>query len=218
MMYQEEEYLQISGIQHFAFCKRQWALIHVEKQWFENLRTVEGEIMHQRAHDSTLKEVRGNTVIVRGANVASSTLGVSGQCDVVEYHKDEHGITLAQMEGRWLPYPVEYKRGKEKEINADRLQLCCQAMCLEEMLCCDIPEGSLYYGETRKREVVLFSNELRQEVKDMLTQMHQMMQRGSTPKVRTGKHCKACSLADCCLPELTTVRTVSDYIAAALKE
>ena len=217
-MYQEEDYLQISGIQHFSFCKRQWALIHIEKQWSENLRTVEGEIMHRRAHDSSLKEVRGNTVVVHGTNVASPTLGVSGQCDVVEYHKNENGITLSRMEGKWMPYPVEYKRGKVKEINADRLQLCCQAMCLEEMLCCDIPEGSLYYGETRKRDVVQFSNELRQEVKDMLTQMHQMMKRGYTPKVKTGNHCKACSLSDCCLPELISVRTVSDYIAAALKE
>lgn len=217
-MYPEEDYLQISGLQHFVFCQRQWALIHIEKQWFDNLRTVEGEMMHKRAHDSSIKEMRGETLSVHAVQVSSSILGVSGECDVVEYHRDEKGITLAGYLGLWQPYPVEYKRGKSKETNADRLQLCCQAMCLEEMLCCTVDSGALFYGETKKREKVVFSKEMRADVKEKLLLMHRLMERGHTPKVKTGKHCYACSLKDICLPVLNKVKTVSDYISSAMEE
>lgn len=217
-MYPEEDYLQISGLQHFVFCQRQWALIHIEKQWSDNLRTVEGEMMHKRAHDSSIKEMRGDTLSVHAVQVSSSILGVSGECDVVEYHRDEKGITLAGHPGLWQPYPVEYKRGKIKETNADRLQLCCQAMCLEEMLCCTVDSGALFYGEIKKREKVVFSEEMRADVKEKLLLMHRLMERGHTPKVKTGKHCYACSLKDICLPVLNKVKTVSDYISSAMEE
>ena len=217
-MYPEEDYLQISGLQHFVFCQRQWALIHIEKQWSDNLRTVEGEMMHKRAHDSSIKEMRGDTLSVHAVQVSSSILGVSGECDVVEYHRDEKGITLAGHPGLWQPYPVEYKRGKIKETNADRLQLCCQAMCLEEMLCCTVDSGALFYGETKKREKVVFSKKMRADVKEKLLLMHRLMERGHTPKVKTGKHCYACSLKDLCLPVLNKVKTVSDYISSAMEE
>ncbi len=217
-MYPEEDYLQISGLQHFVFCQRQWALIHIEKQWFDNLRTVEGEMMHKRAHDSSIKEMRGETLSVHAVQVSSSILGVSGECDVVEYHRDDKGITLAGHLGLWQPYPIEYKRGKIKETNADRLQLCCQAMCLEEMLCCTVDSGALFYGETKKREKVVFSKEMRADVKEKLLLMHRLMERGHTPKVKTGKHCYACSLKDICLPVLNKVKTVSDYISSAMEE
>lgn len=164
----------MSGIQHFAFCPRQWALIHVESQWAENLRTTEGAILHERAHDHTVREARGNVVTVRGVNVRSATLGVSGQCDVVEYRRDAKGVPVAGLEGLWLPYPVEYKRGEPKANNADRLQLCGQAMCLEEMLCCGIPQGALFYGETRRREVVDFTEALRKELRDALAEMRRL--------------------------------------------
>ena len=152
MDYKEEDFLQLSGLQHFKFCRRRWALIHIENQWAENYRTIDGSILHQNAHDSQFRESRGDRVITRGVSIHSSLLGVSGQCDVLEYHREDTGIPLAGKEGLWQPYPVEYKRGKPKEGNADSLQLCGQAMCLEEMLCCDIPEGALYYGEIRRRE------------------------------------------------------------------
>ena len=151
MNYNQEEYLQLSGLQHFAFCRRQWALIHIEQQWQDNLRTVEGDLMHRRAHDEAIREKRGTILILRGLSVSSPTLGISGKCDVVEFHQDPAGISLHQEEGLWLPYPVEYKRGSPKEHQADELQLCAQAICLEEMLCCKIPEGALFYGETRRR-------------------------------------------------------------------
>lgn len=218
MEYDESEFLQLSGIQHFAFCPRQWALIHVESQWAENLRTTEGAILHERAHDNTVRETRGNVVTVRGVNIRSVTLGVSGQCDVVEYHRNAKGVPVAGLEGLWLPYPVEYKRGEPKAGDADRLQLCGQAMCLEEMLCCDVAEGALFYGETRRREVVDFTDTLRKKVRDNLAEMHQLYERGHTPKVKPSKACNACSLKPLCVPRLMKIRSVSAYLSAAMEE
>ena len=159
MKYSEEDYLLLSGIQHFAFCRRQWALIHIENQWAENERTVDGIIMHEKAHSGDA-ESRGDAVIMRAVRVFSATLGVSGECDVVEFHRNADGISLNGHDGLWQPYPVEYKRGKPKEHNADEMQLCAQAMCLEEMLCCTIPCGALFYGEPRRRTEVEFTPEL----------------------------------------------------------
>lgn len=138
--------MQLSGIQHFCFCRRQWALIHVENVWQENEHTVAGELLHARAHDADFAESRGDTYIQREVSFHSATLGVSGKCDVLEFHRCQDGIPLRNREGLWLPYPVEYKKGSSKLSDADRLQLCGQAMCLEEMLCCAIPEGALFYG------------------------------------------------------------------------
>ena len=218
MTYSEDEYLKLSGIQHFAFCRRQWALIHLEQQWAENLRTVEGDIIHERAHDENFSEKRRGVLTVRGLRVQSSTLGVSGSCDVVEFRADKGGVSLAGREGRWLPLPVEYKRGHSKETDADRLQLCCQAMCLEEMLCCDIPDGALFYGETRRRERVELSDSLRSSVCSTLAEMHELQKRGYTPKVKTGPHCRACSLAEICLPRLCRSFSAKAYIKAQLEE
>ena len=146
MTFSSEDLLPLSGLQHFAFCRRQWALIHLEQQWQENLRTVEGGLLHRRAHDEAARERRSDTLILRGLQVVSHQLGLSGQCDVVEFHATPKGVPLQGEEGLWQPYPVEYKRGKPKSHQADELQLCAQAMCLEEMLCCSIPEGALFYG------------------------------------------------------------------------
>ena len=218
MIYAEEDFLQLSGLQHFAFCRRQWALIHIEKQWAENYRTVDGSLMHERAHDREFEESRVNLLIKRGVSIYSASLGVSGQCDVVEYSRGCGGIPLPGKEGLWQPYPVEYKRGKPKEGNADALQLCGQAMCLEEMLCCDIPEGALYYGEIRRRERVAFTEELRGQVRALLEEMHQLYRRGYTPKVKPTKSCNACSLKELCLPRLMKTRSVSAYLKAAMEE
>lgn len=218
MIYSQEEFLQLSGLQHFAFCRRQWALIHVENQWVENEWTVDGTLMHEKAHDRQLAESRGDLLIKRGVSVFSAELGVSGQCDVLEYHRGTEGIPLAGKEGLWMPYPVEYKRGKPKQDNADRLQLCAQAMCLETMLCCDIPEGALYYGETRRRESVCLTQDLRLQVRQMLEQMHDFYKRGYTPKVKPTKSCHACSMKEICLPKLLRSRSVSAYLKEAMGE
>ena len=138
MAYNEDEYLQLSGIQHFRFCRRQWALIHIENLWAENVRTVDGELMHERAHDSGLREKRAGVIVTRDLAISSQTLGASGACDVVEFRKSADGIPLPGEEGRFRPYPVEYKHGSPREDLANELQLCGQAMCLEEMLCCAV--------------------------------------------------------------------------------
>lgn len=218
MAYDEEDFLQLSGLQHFKFCRRQWALIHLEQQWAENFRTTDGALMHRTAHNSDLRETRGNVVITRGLSIFSRELGVSGQCDVVEFHRDPNGVSLAGREGAWLPFPVEYKRGSPSERSGDALQLCGQAMCLEGMLCCHIPRGALYYGEPRRRMPVEFTGELRAEVTHALAEMHALAERGHTPKVRRKKACSACSLKELCLPVLMNQRSVSDYLREHMEE
>lgn len=218
MIYPEEDFLQLSGIQHFTFCRRQWALIHIEHQWAENYRTIDGSILHQNAHDTQFQESRGDRLITRGVSIYSGELGVSGQCDVLEYHRGSTGIPLPGRDGLWQPYPVEYKRGRPREDTGDTLQLCGQAMCLEAMLCCDIPEGALYYGETRRRERIAFSPELRSQVRELLAQMHDLYRRGYTPKVKPTKSCNACSMKELCLPRLMKNRSVSAYLKAAVEE
>lgn len=218
MIYQEDDYLQLSGLQHFSFCRRQWALIHLEQQWKENLLTTQGQILHEKAHDGDSRELRGDVLITRGMQIHSATLGVSGACDVVEFRRAGEGISLHGMEGLWQPYPVEYKRGAPKANDADRLQLCGQAMCLEEMLCWDIPEGALFYGETRRRETVAFTPELREQVRGYLEEMHDLYRRRHTPKVKPGKSCNGCSLREMCLPKLCRKPSVRNYLYARLED
>lgn len=217
MIYPEEDFLQLSGLQHFRFCRRQWALIHIEQQWAENFRTADGEIFHENAHNGEMTESRGDLLITRDMRIFSATLGISGTCDVLEFHRGEHGIPLRNREGLWQPFPVEYKRGKPKTHNADELQLCAQALCLEEMLCCEIPKGALYYGEPRRRTDVVFTPELRQEVRSLLEEMHALYARGHTPKVKAGKNCNACSLKELCLPKLMKSRSVTAYLRRGME-
>ncbi len=215
-MYREEDYLMLSGLQHFAYCRRQWALIHIEQQWAENERTVDGQIFHSVAHDKARIEKRGELLITRGLPVKSAKLGMSGICDVVEFHKSEEGVSLASYEGLWQPYPVEYKKGLPKLNEADEMQLCGQAICLEEMLLCRIPGGSLFYGENRRREPVEFTEELRGKVYDMAKEMHVLWDKGYTPRVKPQKGCNACSLKEICVPRLGRVKSVSAYIEGSL--
>lgn len=218
MDYKEEDYLMLSGIQHFEFCRRQWALIHIEKQWEENVRTVEGHLVHERAHDQFFSETRGDVIISRGMPVYSVSLGASGECDVVEFHKSKSGITLTGKSGLYDVIPIEYKRGKEKEDDCDLLQLAAQAICLEEMLCCSIPKGYLYYNETRRRTEIEINEMLRKQVSDIFTEMHQIFARSYTPKVKRAKRCNACSLKDICLPVLCSNKSAHDYIEKTLWE
>jgi CRISPR-associated exonuclease Cas4 len=200
--YTPDELLPLSGIQHFLFCRRQWALIHVEQQWKENILTVEGRILHKQVDNPFFTETRKGVIITRSVPVASYRLGLSGVCDVVEFSESPNGVILPGRIGLYLPAPVEYKRGKPKREPVDEAQLCAQAMCLEEMLVVEIKEGWLYYGETRHREQVELTQQLRQMVRDMSAEMHAYFQRGYTPKVKPSKACKSCSLADLCLPAL----------------
>ena len=138
-----DDYLLMSGIQHFCFCRRQWGLIHLEQQWQENQRTAEGRLDHARCHDDGLTEKRGDLLIIRGMRVISHHLKLTGTCDVVEFHTDATGVPLQSHKGLWLPMPIEYKHGAPKESDADRLQLCAQAIALEEMLVCQIEQGAM---------------------------------------------------------------------------
>lgn len=202
----------LSALQHFAFCRRQWGLIFLERQWAENARTAEGQVFHETAHHGPESEARGELLILRGLRVASPTLRLGGVCDVVELHRSPSGVSLAGREGLWLPYPVEYKKGSDQTKESDEVQLCGQALCLEEMLCCQIPEGSLFYGETRRRTRVAFDETLRQRTLDLLHELLGYMDRGYTPGAKLHKGCNACSLRDICLPKLSRAPSVADYI------
>lgn len=217
MEYQEEDFLLLSGIQHFSFCRRQWALIHIEQQWAENLLTVEGDIVHEHCHDEGFIEKRKGLLVTRGLRVFSKALGVTGQCDVVEFLQSDDGCRLYGHRGLWRPHIVEYKHGKSKSIDADRLQLCCQAMCLEEMLGTVIESSALYYHETHRQEEVFFNNELREKVKTMLGEMHDCYRRRHTPRVKPKTGCQKCSLRNLCLPALCGKKSVDKYYTAYLE-
>ena len=217
--YSPDELLPLSGIQHFHFCRRQWALIHIERQWQENVLTVEGRLMHQRADNPFLTEVRKGVVTARSMPVASYHLGLYGICDVIEFTMSEEGVRLHGRDEFYQPKPVEYKRGKEKRDPCDEVQLCAQAMCMEEMLSIPILEGELFYGETRRRVPVVFSYELRSLVHQMSLEMHDYFARGHTPHVKPTKACRSCSLKDVCLPELQRkVLPASVYVRRAIED
>ena len=217
----EKEPLQLSGIQHFAFCRRQWALIHIENQWVENGLTAEGRSQHSRVHDHTIVDHRNGVIVLRDLAIHSDALGLSGACDAVELIPDPNGIPLQGRTGTFRIYPVEYKHGKTKMDDCDRLQVAAQAICLEEMLCCEIPEAALYYMQTKHRETVFLTAELRQRVHDAAYEMHALYDRGTTPRVKAGKQCNNCSMRDLCLPNITgkmSSMAVKEYIEEHVRE
>lgn len=215
---EDDEFLQLSGIRHFAYCRRQWALIHVEGQWEENTLTAKERPMLECAYDVPGREKRENILMIRQLPVFSRRLGVNGVCDAVEFLRSEEGVPIIGAEGKWLPRPVEYKRGSPKENPADRQLLCCQAICLEEMLRCPpIPKAYLCYGETSRRTEVELTPELRKQVEEMLREMHAYMKRGYTPKAKKNVKCTSCSLKKICLPELEG-RSAKKYLLERLCE
>lgn len=206
----------LSGIQHFIFCRRQWALIHIEQQWDENYRTIDGMLMHNKVHDNDFRETRKGVVTIRALPVSSSVLGISGECDAVEFHKSKMGVFIPRLNEKYTVVPVEYKRGKPKEDLSDTMQLLLQALCLEEMLSTAIPYGYLYYGETKRRLKVEFTKELRDMAQANVAEMHKLFRQQHTPKVKRTKACNACSLKNICLPVLQKKKTVKSYINAML--
>lgn len=211
--YTADELLPLSGLQHFLFCRRQWALIHVERQWQENALTAEGRILHKRVDDPFFTETRKGIILSRAVPVASYQVGLSGVCDVVEFTESTEGVKLPGRAGLYQPAPVEYKRGKPKLESSDEAQLCAQAICLEEMLSATIPTGYLYYGQTRHRVAISLTPALRDLVRQAAQEMHGYFKRGYTPRVKPFKGCRSCSLADVCLPNLQEkVVPASKYI------
>jgi CRISPR-associated exonuclease Cas4 len=215
---EEDDYLMLSGIQHFQFCKRQWAFIHIEQQWEENVRTVEGQHLHRNADQPFAREKRGDKLIVRAMPVKSKNLRITGICDVVEFIRDDRGVEIHNAEGKYIAYPVEYKRGKPKKNDEDILQLAAQAICLEEMLLCDIDLGYLFYNEIKHRVEVRLTDDLKDKVRLIVAEMQDYYRRRHTPKVPTGSFCKSCSLQNICLPELMNKRTVTSYVEGKIRE
>ena len=202
--FSENELLPISALQHLHFCPRQCALIHVEQTWAENRYTAEGRILHDRP-DKGKSERRGKVKIERDVALRSFNLGLVGKADVVEFH-----LTAAK---KWQPFPVEYKRGRPKKDNCDRVQLCAQAICLEEMLQVDVDQGALFYGKTRRRQDVAFDSKLRQETENLALKLHQLIHHEQTPKAVYSKKCDHCSFLDQCLPkQFSTPKSVNDYL------
>ena len=186
--FEDDDALPISGLQHLAFCPRQWALIHLEQVWVENMRTAEGRLLHERA-DLPGESRRSSVRTVRGMSLRSQRLGLTGRADIVEFRPE--------------PYPVEYKRGKSKPTDCDTVQLCAQALCLEEMLATPVPCGAIFYGSPRRRLEVVFTPELRARTEELATTMHRLYRKRETPPASPGPYCAICSLVDVCLPQAT---------------
>lgn len=204
-MFVEDELLPISALQHLLYCERQCVLIHLERLWAENRFTVEGRHLHERA-DSGKREARPGRKTQRAVPLWSYELGLFGKADVVEFHGQE----VASGSAPAIPFPVEYKRGKPKAHDADRVQLCAQAMCLEEMLAMPVVAGALFYGRTRRRQDVLFDAPLRDLTRQAAQQLHEMIASGSTPAaVYEKKKCGRCSLASQCLPRVSAGRAAA---------
>jgi len=210
MNHAEDDLLSISALQHFFFCPRQCALIHIEQVWSESMLTAEGRLMHEHVHEEK-RESRRNVRIEFGVPLRSLRLGLIGKADVVEfYHMGGAG---------WMPYPVEYKRGKPKRDDSDKVQLCAQALCLEEMLDVHIPEGALFYGRTRHRLNIVFNELLRRETEEIAWKTRELIASGMTPPPEYAKRCKMCSLEEICLPRtVQKKRTVKGYISRMLDE
>lgn len=208
----------LSGLKHFQFCRRRWALVHIEQLWQENALTLDGHYMHERVHDSGFTEKRGSVLLSRAMPVRSRILKITGECDMVELYQSEEGVPIQGREGRWKLYPVEYKRGRPDPRGADELQLCAQAMCLEEMFVTEIPEGAVYYGATHHRCTVPLTEKLRKQVTDSAIEMHRLFERGYTPRAKLTKACKSCSMYELCQPALTKQVSASEYVRRMLRE
>ncbi|MBR6078544.1 MAG: CRISPR-associated protein Cas4 [Treponema sp.] len=187
-VYHEEDYLHLNGLQHLRFCPRQCALIYVENVWHENYFTASGRVLHEKVH-SGIGESRRVVRTERDLKIASSLLGITGCTDAVEFYSDGSII------------PVEYKHGEPKEDSCDEVQLCAQAICLEEMLDCKITEGALFYFKIRRRIPVKITDELRKETIELAEAFHHLVESEKTPPAEYKRRCESCSFIDECFPE-----------------
>lgn len=217
--YDEDNLVQLSALQHLVFCERQCALIHIEGLWADNARTVEGEHLHDRVDDTGGTESRGDLRIARGLMLRSLRLGLSGKADAVEFHRvGIGGGRLPDTSGLWLPFPVEYKRGRPKRDRCDEIQLCAQALCLEEMLEISIPEGALYYGTTRRRLGVQFDPELRSETERAVQRLHELIKLRVTPVAVREPKCENCSMLELCMPDaMSHGRSARRYLESSVR-
>lgn len=216
-IFAENDLLPLSALQHLLFCERQCALIHLEQAWDDNRLTVEGRLLHERVHEQQ-SESRKDIRIARGVRLRSLRLGLAGAADIVEFHRaaDNTGVALPGVDGRWIPRPVEYKRGRPKPDACDTVQLCAQAICLEEMLQTSIDEGDIYYGQPRRRLEVPLTAALRGLCEQTAARLHRLFAAGVTPPARREAKCMHCSLLSVCMPG--SPASVSPYMASALSE
>ena len=201
--YPEDQLLPLSAVSHYVHCPRRCALIHLEQAWSENVFTTEGRVLHEKAH-SGKSESRGDLKILRSLRLRSLRLGITGIADVVELHRcapSEGGVPVSGISGTWLPFPVEYKRGAARNIRCYEVQLCAQALCLEEMLDARIPEGALFLGEKQHRSAVAFTDALRAETEAVCLALQKLFAEGVTPPADYSKRCSSCSLFEDCLPK-----------------
>lgn len=206
----------LSRLAHAGYCMRRAALLTNEQLWEESADTAKGRLEHARVHTQGL-ERRGSEIRLYEHTVYSRRWNMAGKCDCIEGHEDAAGCRIPDVPFPVRLYPVEYKHGKLRQEEEYSLQLCAQAMCLEEMLCCTIPEGALYFSETRQRVPVALTQALREEVAAAAAEMHQLAQRRHTPKVKRSKACNACSLKEVCLPALMKKPSVNAYYQAHLE-
>ncbi|MFN5538894.1 MAG: CRISPR-associated protein Cas4 [Candidatus Melainabacteria bacterium] len=205
------DYLMLSGIQHFVFCKRQCGLIHMEQVWSENTLTIQGESLHERV-DKPESESRPGIKLERSLAIKSERLKLFGKADMVEFHKYPPAPLTVGVQETWIPFPVEYKRGKPKQGLEDKIQLCAQAICLEESFSCTITKGALFYGKEKRRLEVEFDDELREATIEAAEGFHQMMKSNTLPPTELGPKCKNCSLAEVCMPESQGIN-IEKYLA-----
>ena len=216
-MFSEDDLLPISALQHLLFCERQCALIHIEQVWEENRLTAEGRVLHERVHERE-NETRRDVRIARALRLRSLALGLIGQADVVEFHQDlKSEISNLKSDPKVpqapRPFPVEYKRGRPKSNRCDEVQLCAQALCLEEMLGTEVTAGALFYGVTHRRHDVAFDGELRALTSRTAERLHVLIESGVTPPAEYSAKCEQCSLKDSCLPAtITPRRSAVDYL------
>ena len=220
-MYCDDDMLMLSGIQHFRFCPRQWALIHLDQKWDENRLTTEGEIQHKRVDDPFYRQKCGDWIVLRSVNLASYELGLYGVADIIELRPcddAENSIMHPKYPGKWMPVPVEYKHGKNKQNEIDEVQLVAQAMCLEEMYSINVSYGSFFYWELRHRIDVETTPRLRDIVRKCSNEMHEIFKKGILPNASLRKSCKNCSLSDICMPQIENCSTVNQYLNRYLFE
>lgn len=219
--YQEDEMLMLSGIQHYMFCPRQWALIHVEQLWEENRLTAEGQFLHKNVDNPFYRQKDGSRITLRSVAIASKALGLYGFSDAIELTPSDSAsdsITHPLYAGYWKPCPVEYKRGKAKPDERDTVQLAAQVICLEEMHDIHIESAFLFYGETNHREQVVINDHLRQLTQSAADEMHRVFKSGVLPSAIKKNHCNSCSLVDVCMPSLTINVSPSRYLQKYLYE
>lgn len=219
MSYSEDEMLMLSGIQHFVFCSRQWALIHIEQQWADNVLTTEGDLLHKNVDNPAYRQKNGDTITLRSMAIASKKLGLYGFADAIELKPTDNALNAIQhprYAGYWMPIPIEYKRGKAKTNRCDEVQAAAQAMCLEEMYNIQISQCMLYYGSANTRKVIELEQPLREYTQACANEMHRIYRTGQTPQAEWSPRCQNCSIKDICMPKIQLLKHVEVYLKKEL--